>query len=82
MTHSAPPRHLAELVLMVGAVVKHPAKPLGDLRVSLLQFGQVETLIVNRRANPPAGIGSDSRAPITGRGRSSTPTSPFRQFAK
>ncbi len=43
---------VAELSLMVGNPRTHPAKNLEAIKAALLEYGQVETILVNRRKQP------------------------------
>src|SRR5262245_28982840 len=57
LSHIAPGlRHLAvpvsQLTLMVGNPRAHPAKNLEAIKAALVEYGQVETILVNRRGQP------------------------------
>jgi DNA modification methylase len=43
---------VAELTLMVGNPRSHPAKNLEGIKAALVEYGQVETVLVNRRKQP------------------------------
>lgn len=43
---------VAELTLMVGNPRSHPAKNLEAIKAALVEYGQVETILVNRRKQP------------------------------
>jgi hypothetical protein len=43
---------VAELTLMVGNPRSHPAKNLAAIKAALAEYGQVETILVNRRKQP------------------------------
>jgi hypothetical protein len=43
---------VAELALMVGNPRSHPAKNREAIKAALVEYGQVETILVNRRQQP------------------------------
>jgi ParB-like chromosome segregation protein Spo0J len=43
---------VAQLALMVGNPRSHPAKNLAAIKAALAEYGQVETILVNRRTQP------------------------------
>lgn len=52
---------LAELAFLAGNPLDHPDAQIEDLRASLRQWGQVETLVVNRRTTPWTVVGGNGR---------------------
>jgi DNA modification methylase len=66
LSHIAPGlRHLAvpvgQLSLMVGNPRSHPAKNLEAIKAALVEYGQVETILVNRRKQPAEVIHGNGR---------------------